>query len=260
MTARALVEDLLRRADPCTTFETCVGAPPEPWQADVLGSRAPRVCLLCARQVGKSSTVAALVVHTVRFRRDQLVLLFAPVERQSRELLAKVRVGVRRLPGHIVQSSATELLLDNGSRVVALPGDSPDTVRSFSSCDLMIFDEAAFVRPEVYTAALPMRSARGRLILASSPGARDGFLWEAWNSTDAAIPWERVRITASESAQYTPDREAERRAELSPREAAVELDCKFAGRADGVFDPLKIEQAYEHRPAPILLPEGVWTP
>jgi hypothetical protein len=254
-----LVADLRRRADPCATFETCVGGPPERWQAGVMSSRASRQVMLCARQVGKSSTIAALVAHLVRFRRDQLVLLFAPVERQSRELLAKVKVGVRRLGCRVAASSATELQLDNGSRVVALPGDSPDTVRSFSAVDLMVFDEAAFVRPEVYTAALPMRSGRGRLILASSPGARDGFLWEAWNNADPAVLWERVRITADESAQYSPERLVERRGELSPREAAVELDCQFAGRADGVFDPLKVEAAFAHTPASIRLPEGVWS-
>jgi hypothetical protein len=225
----------------------------------VLTSRAPRQLLLCARQVGKSVTVASKVAHRLRYHRDQLVLLFASRELQSRNLLSSVKVGVRRLGGRLVTSSATEIVLDNGSRCVALPGDNPDGVRSFAAVDLMVFDEAAFVRPELYTAALPMRSARGQLILASSPGAREGFVWDVWTNIDPAVPWERVKIIAEESAQYTRERLAERRAELSPREAAVELDCQFAGRADSVFDPLRIEAAFAHTPTALRLPAEVWS-
>lgn len=254
-----LVASLRQAVDPCTTFETVVGGPAEPWQRDVLLSRSALQVLLCARQVGKTACLASVVAHRVRYRPDQLALLIGPTERQARNLYARVRLGLRRLPGRIENASATELLLDNGSRVVALPGDNPDGLRSFAAVDLLVCDEAAWIRPETYTAALPMRGPRGRLLLASSPGAREGFLWEAWNDADPVTRWQKHRVTVAESAQWPPERIAEQRATMSPREAAVELDCQWAGRADGVFDPAKIEAAFAHTPAAIRLPAEVWS-
>jgi hypothetical protein len=112
------------------------------------------------------------VAHRVQYRRNQLALLFAPSQRQTNELLAKVRTVLTRLGK--VEGNTSELRLANGSRVVALPGSEDATVRGFSAVDLLVFDEAAYVAENIYTAALPMLSARGQLLLMSTPGRSAG--------------------------------------------------------------------------------------
>lgn len=239
---RGLIDDLRRASDPCATFGTAVGSAPEPWQALVLGSRARRQVLLCARQVGKSWTVASRVAHHVRYRSDQLALVFAPSQRQSDEQLARIRTVLRRLGP--VDGNSSELRLANGSRVVSLPGSSESTVRGFSAVDLLVYDEAAYVAEDIFTASLPMLSGGGRIMLLSTPGPRQGFLWEVWNSADPAWAWEKTKVRAVDSAQWPAERIADARRSLSPRQAAVELDCEFAGSADSVFDPVRVEEMF----------------
>src|SRR4051812_26710071 len=65
------------------------GFVPDPWQQQVLASRAQALLLCCARQVGKSTTVALLVAREV-LRADAMVVIVAPSERQSKELMRKV--------------------------------------------------------------------------------------------------------------------------------------------------------------------------
>src|SRR5687767_9822375 len=88
------------------------------WQRDVLRSRAARVLLNCARQSGKSTTVAVLTLHTALYEPGSLSLVLSPGERQSMEFLRKV-LGLYRTLGRPVPADAEnklELELSNGSR------------------------------------------------------------------------------------------------------------------------------------------------
>jgi hypothetical protein len=54
-----LAADLARALDP-VQFSLAAGITPDPWQAAVLRSTAPRLLLNCSRQSGKSTTVGTL--------------------------------------------------------------------------------------------------------------------------------------------------------------------------------------------------------
>jgi hypothetical protein len=61
------------------------------------------------------------------------------------------------------------LELENGSRIVSLPGKQ-DTVRGFSGVRLLVVDEAARVPGELYFAVRPMLAVSGgRLLALSTP-------------------------------------------------------------------------------------------
>ena len=83
----------------------------------------------------------------------------------------------------------TELWLENGSRVVALPGH-PGTTRGYTPA-LVILDEASRADEGLLAAMLPSISeSDGDLMLLSTPAGRRGFFYECW--TDDTQPWERV--------------------------------------------------------------------
>src|SRR3984893_16905965 len=117
---------------------------PDLWQRQFLLSSARQVLLNCSRQSGKSTTVAALALHTALFQPASLTLLLSPSLRQSLELFRKVMTAYdlvgRPIPA--LGDSQTRLELANGSRVVCLPGNE-ETVRSFRGVALLIIDEAA---------------------------------------------------------------------------------------------------------------------
>src|SRR5919204_5333895 len=83
-----LALDLACGLDPCVLAQQA-GIVPDPWQADVLRSTAPRMLLNCSRQSGKSTVVAILAVHTALYDPGALVLLLSPTLRQSGELFKK---------------------------------------------------------------------------------------------------------------------------------------------------------------------------
>jgi hypothetical protein len=84
----SLASDLAMALDP-VQFSIAAGIPPDPWQARVLRSTAPRLILNCSRQSGKSTTTGTLAVHTALYQPGSLILLLSPGQRQSGELFRK---------------------------------------------------------------------------------------------------------------------------------------------------------------------------
>src|SRR5689334_22460811 len=56
--------DLALALDPARLFRRAVGSPPDDWQARLLRSDARQILLNCTRQAGKSTSTAALALHT----------------------------------------------------------------------------------------------------------------------------------------------------------------------------------------------------
>src|SRR5438067_3979969 len=180
------------------------GLEPDPWQLCLLRSRERHVLLNCSRQSGKSTTVAALALHTALFRPGSLTLLLSPSLRQSLELFRKVLDGYQALgrPLRATSRTGTRLELANGARVVCLPGRE-ETIRAFSGVNLLVIDEAARVRDDLYRSVRPMLAvSRGRLVCHSTPFGRRGFFWREWDGGDPG--WRRVRITWQECPRITP--------------------------------------------------------
>ena len=110
-------------------------------QRELLTGSSRRVILNCTRQWGKSWMAAvALLFHSVH-NPESLSIVAGPTLRQSAELLKKLkdlalRMGIKSQGDGINRQS---LVLPNGSRIVAVPGNSPDGIRGFSG--VTMFDE-----------------------------------------------------------------------------------------------------------------------
>jgi Terminase large subunit, T4likevirus-type, N-terminal len=169
------------------------GIIPDAWQRDLLLSHQPYLLLNCARQTGKSTTVAAIALHQILSKPGSLVLLVGPAERQSHELFRKVQHAYQALgqPIASIKSNQSELELANGSRLVALPGRE-ETIRSFSGVDLLILDEASRVPDDLYRSVRPMLAvSQGRLLALSTPFGPRGWFYDEWIGVG---PWQRIHI------------------------------------------------------------------
>src|SRR5438552_2134459 len=136
---------------------TRLGLAPDEQQKKVLESGAKRGILNCSRQWGKSTVAAAKAVHRAYMRKESLVLVASPTDRQSAEFLRKAAGLVRKL-GITPRGDGDNqisLMLPNGSRIVGLPG-TEGTVRGFSAVSLLLIDEASRVEDAMYKALLPM--------------------------------------------------------------------------------------------------------
>ena len=211
------------------------GLVPDPWQADVLHSSAQQLLLNCSRQSGKSQTTATLALYTALYQPVSLVLLLSPSLRQSSELFKKVTMLYRVLGRPIAAEaeSALRLELDNGSRIVALPGKE-GTVRGYSGVRLLIVDEASRVEDDLYYSIRPMLAVSGgRLVALSTPFGKRGWWFDAWQNGGAA--WERVEVRAEQCPRIPADFLAEERRALPPHVYASEYECQFVDNLQMVF-------------------------
>jgi len=229
----ALAADLGRALDP-VRLSQAVGIDPDPWQARLLRSTSRRLLLNCSRQSGKSTTTGVLAMHTALYEAGALVLLLSPGERQSGELFRKCLHVYRALGKPVPARSigALHLELENGSRIVALPGKE-ETTRSFSGVRLLAIDEAARVPDDLYKAVRPMLAvSRGRLICMSTPWGKRGFFYESWISQEA---WERYEVPATECPRIPPEFLAEEKRVLGPWFYAQEFACQFGDNGASLF-------------------------
>ncbi len=235
-----LASTLAMALDPAV-FSVVAGIEPDPWQADVLRSSAPRILLNCCRQSGKSTTVATLAAHTAIYQPGSLVLIVSPTQRQSAELLRKVADALGA-GGPVGMEAESVLSLETaaGSRVVALPGKE-STVRGYSA-DLLLIDEAAYVADPLYSAVRPTLALRqGRLIALSTPWARRGWWADAWHSSEA---WERKEVTVYQVPRIPEAFIEEERRNLGPLLFASQYECTFVDPKGAAFRSEEVDRAF----------------
>src|SRR5437868_276554 len=111
-----LALDLAHALDPVAFVQDRLKFEPDPWQASLLRSRAPWILLNCCRQSGKSTTTAAVALHTAIYD-PGLILLVSPSLRQSKELFAKVTGFLKDLePAEVLEEdNKSSCTLANGA-------------------------------------------------------------------------------------------------------------------------------------------------
>lgn len=209
--------------------------PPDPWQCDLFASRQQPTLLLCSRQVGKSTTVAAITCVDAISQPDALTIVISPSLRQSKEFYRKLLVFFRNLnrPIPVISETSLTLELETGARIVALPAQE-DTIRCFSGVYRIIIDEASRVPDEIYKAVRPMMAvSKGRVTALTTPFGRRGWFYDEW--TSGSSEWNRIEVPATACPRIPASFLAQERISLGPRWFSQEYECKFTDRQDQLF-------------------------
>jgi hypothetical protein len=234
-------------------FARRVGFEPDERQAEVLRSGANRGILNCTRQWGKSTLAAAMGVHRAYTRAGCVVVVAAPVERQSAEFVRKAAGMVSRL-GIAPRGDGDNpisLLFPNGSRIIGLPG-MDGTVRGFSAVSLMFIDEASRMEDSSYKALRPMLAVGdGDLWLMSTPCGRRGFFYESW--AYGGDEWLRVSVPATECPRISPKFLERERRDMGDAWVRQEYLCEFVDSGGSVFDRDLVEAALSDDVEPLLV-------
>jgi hypothetical protein len=250
----SLARDLGVALDPARLFRA-LGMSPDPWQEELLRGRPERALMLCCRQAGKSVTAACASLHEALYRPGSLILMIAPSQRQSAELLRTTRTFLSVLPVKVAirAESATLLELTNGSRIASLPARE-DTIRGFSSVALIVIDEAARVPDELYFALRPMLAvSEGRLLALSTPNGQRGWFHDACH---AAEGWRTVTVTAAQCPRISEAFLDEERQNMTPSFFASEYECTFSDAIEAVFTSADITAALDPETAALF--KGGW--
>lgn len=219
-----------------------LGFSPDAGQAALLESSSKQVILNCTRQWGKSTVAAVRAAHLAVTRPGSLILVTAPAERQSGEFLKKA-AGFLDLCAAYRRGDAVNrlsLLLDNGSRIVAVPSTEA-TTRGFSAVALLIIDEAAYTPDALYTALRPMLAVSGGDVwLLSTPRGKRGFFYKTW--TKGGEEWHRVRVPATECPRIPAAFLERERGVMTEDEYLQEYGCEFTTGDNMIFDRDLIER------------------
>lgn len=238
-----LAQDLVLALDPVQLFTSAAKLQPDRWQAQLLRSPRRQLILNCSRQAGKSTTTAALALHTALYEPGALILLLAPALRQAQELFRKIKLfagGIGLPSDAIEEESALRIELASGARIICLPGKEA-TIRGFSAVSLLIVDEASRVADDLYRAVRPMLAVSGgRVVLLSSPFGKRGFFYEEWTNGGAA--WERIEVPAVQVSRIPAAFLEEERRALGPW-YAQEYECAFLDGQFQLFSSAIIQQA-----------------
>ena len=230
-----IARDLALSLDAATWARSVTGFALDAWQAEVLRSDADRVLLNCCRQSGKSTIAALLALHLALYQPGSLALLLSPSLRQSQELFKKMidSYGGLADPVPTERESALRIELQNGSRVISLPGKEA-TVRGYSGVDLLVIDEASRVADDLYYTVRPMLAVSGgRLVALSTPFGKRGWWFSEW--TEGGDAWLRVQITAEGCPRISEAFLEEERQHLGEWWFKQEYFCEFMDAQTSAF-------------------------
>jgi hypothetical protein len=117
---------------------------------------------------------------------------------------------------------------------------------------LMLIDEAARVKDDLYKAVRPMLAVGGgELWLMSTPSGKRGFFYEEWES--GGPKWLRVAVTGTECSRIPAEFLEEERAALGERWFKQEYCCEFADADESLFDSDLIRAAFSDDVEPLIL-------
>ena len=206
------VREIAYRVDPVTWVGEVLKLTPTPWQEAFLRAHfGASILVLSARQAGKTTTAAWAIAHFMIFNPGSLSVIACPAQRQSAEAVRRVREALLAAGAKLKSDNVYGLELDNGARVLALPG-TDDSIRGLTVDGWIVADEAARLPEQLFAALRPMRARRpqARFAMLSTAWSRTDPFWTAW--TDDHPSWLRLKATADVVPFAAEFLEQERRA------------------------------------------------
>lgn len=210
--------------------------------------------ILKPRQMGFTELVSAFVVWLMMFHPNQTVLCLATKSETAKQVVRRVRTGLKSLPrwlviADITTDNKTSIELANGSSVKSI-SKSTDAGRS-EALSLLIVDEAAHIEgfDDIWTGIRPTVSAGGRIIMLSTPlGVGNVFHKTYTDAVAGANDFNPIHVSWWEHpehiAELTVDDRTGRRTSpwfrketkgMSPREVSQEYECEFLSSGDTFF-------------------------
>jgi phage FluMu gp28-like protein len=171
---------------------------PAAYQERLLLDQARFIVARWARQTGKTTSISAISLHTALSSGSKRIVILAPSWRQSKRMLSRIERSIPKNRRSILAGRLhkTKLEFANGSSIEALP-NNPETIRG-ETCDLIILDEAAFVRydKELYDSTVyALATTNGRFIAVSTPGSRDSLFYEMCKNNELYAEFSRHHVS-----------------------------------------------------------------
>ena len=213
------------------------------------------ICKL-PRQVGKTTTSVAFLLHYILFNENVNVAILANKSSTAREIMGRLQLAFEYLPRFLQQGvkewNKGSLELANGSRAVA-DSTSGSSVRG-RSFNVIFLDEFAFVPNNIaeafFMSTYPTISSGNstKVIIVSTPNGLNLFyrMWtEAIEKRSDYIP---IEIHWSMVPGRTEEWKEQTIRNTSADQFRQEFECEFIGSTNTLIHPVKLRALTWHTP------------
>ena len=204
----------------------------------------------CPRQVGKTTTTVAYLLHASLFQDSQNVAVLANKGSLARDILAKYQLAYENLPMWLQQGVITwnkgNVELENGSKIIAA-STSSSAIRG-GAFNIVFLDEFAFVpqniATEFFNSVYPVISSgkKTKIIIVSTPNGMNLFykLWmDSINKKNDYVPFE---IHWSNVPGRDEKWKEETIRNTSLRQFQQEFETEFLGSSNTLISGYKLQQ------------------
>lgn len=141
------------------------------------------------RQCGKSFIASLILIYFSLNKRDTVSMLIEPTLNQSRRMFKDI---TKMLEGSNIITNANQSLLTidfiNGSELIFKSAEQYDAIRGYSVSGILIIDEGAFIRDDVYEILFPVRDAHNApMLVISTPLFCDGYFYRLYKSPNSTV-------------------------------------------------------------------------
>lgn len=207
-----------------------------------------RIIGLWARQQGKSTSIAAYMLHYVLFNPNKFCAILANKADSAREILGRIQLAYELLPFWLKQGvidwNKGSFSLENGSKIVAA-ATSSSAIRG-RSISFLLLDEFAFVpknmADEFFRSVYPTISSgtESKIAIISTPYGMNHY-YKLWTEAE-----KKKNDYVAHFADYrrVPGRDEAWRIEtirnIGEEAFRQEFECNFLGSAGTLISPQKL--------------------
>jgi len=195
------------------------------WQKEYIMHEGNTV-VRAGRQSGKSYAESLRVALFALLNPKTSTLIIASVDRQSVELLEKVKSHILLLAKSQIKGNPTfhKIQLKNGSKIMAEPaGQTGYGLRGFT-VDKLVADEAHYIPDAVFVAIRPMLATTGgTLDLLSTPRGNEGFFYDCFQSDD----FHKIHIMSKDCPRISDEFLTQESKRMTKLEFCQEYEAEF---------------------------------
>ena len=200
------------------------------------------------RQVGKTTTVAAYLLHKILFNENYRIAILANKDRGAREILSRIQLMFEHLPKWLQQGvlewNKGNIELENGSKILSSATSSSAT--RGGSFNLLYLDEFAFVpnniQDEFFASVYPTITSgqNTKVIITSTPNGMNMF-YKIWtDSVNNKNTYSRVSVHWSMIPGRDENWQKQTIENTSQRQFNQEYNCEFLGSSNTLIDASKL--------------------
>lgn len=197
------------------------------------------------RQVGKSTTTIAFILHYIMFRGHVNIGLLANKEKMAMELMHRLKFAYELMPYWMQQGitiwNRGSIELENGSRVMAA-STSSSSVRG-NTFDIIFLDEFAHVMPhlqeEFYDSVFPtiQSNDEAKIIIVSTPKGMGNMFFNIWQkAVKKSNTFKHFEVHWSQVPGRDEAWKTKYIANTSEEQFRQEMECEFIGSSNTLIN------------------------